>query len=90
VINLLLTNRVRQVETWHSWQGDPDEYRESPCRVRANHPLLSSVASGAEVFIALSCEKRDTEQNPGEAYTENYVGHRGCRTFLKLDIAPTT
>jgi len=43
-------------EAWCILQG------ESPCRVRINHPLVSSVASVAELLKAVACTKKFTKE----------------------------
>jgi len=54
-------------EAWCVLQG------ASPCRVRASHPPVASVASVAESRGASSTNKTD------EAYTANRAGRRGIR-----------
>ena len=54
-------------EAWCVLQG------ASPCRVRASHPPVASVASVAE-----SCGDSSTNKT-GEAYTANRAGRRGIR-----------
>jgi hypothetical protein len=54
-------------EAWCILQG------ASPCRVRANHPPVSSVAPTAEPRLLINFRKVN---KVGEAYTENCAGRR--------------
>ena len=65
-------------EAWCTLQG------ESPCRVRANHPPVSSVALVAEFedrneLSRLEGTPGNWTNKTGEAYTEKCVGHRDYR-----------
>ena len=73
---LAVLPRCAPSEAWRFLPG------ESPSRVRASHPPVSSVAPLADSVV----HGRETVTNVnkrGEAYTENPVGQRGGRTTLK-------